>query len=47
MHLTSLQYAEGYPGKRYYGGQEYIDQIENLCRDRALAGLYNYLQLLD
>mmetsp|Transcript_15433 Transcript_15433/g.23288 ORF Transcript_15433/g.23288 Transcript_15433/m.23288 type:complete len:465 (+) Transcript_15433:35-1429(+) len=31
------KYAEGYPGKRYYGGNEYIDQIENMCRDRALA----------
>jgi glycine hydroxymethyltransferase len=31
------KYSEGYPGKRYYGGQEYIDMIENLCRDRALA----------
>ena len=25
------------PGQRYYGGNEYIDVIENLCRDRALA----------
>lgn len=31
------KYSEGYPGKRYYGGQEYIDMIENLCRERALA----------
>jgi glycine hydroxymethyltransferase len=31
------KYSEGYPGKRYYGGMEYIDQIENMCRDRALA----------
>lgn len=30
------KYAEGYPGKRYYGGQIYVDQIENLARDRAL-----------
>lgn len=30
------KYAEGYPGARYYGGNVYIDQIENLCRDRAL-----------
>jgi len=30
------KYAEGYPGKRYYGGNEIIDQVENLCRDRAL-----------
>eukprot|EP01147_Barroeca_monosierra_P010736 gene10736-2826_t len=31
------KYSEGLPGARYYGGQQYIDQIENLCRDRALA----------
>jgi glycine hydroxymethyltransferase len=30
------KYSEGYPGKRYYGGNEYIDQIENLCIERAL-----------
>jgi glycine hydroxymethyltransferase len=30
------KYAEGYPGKRYYGGNEFIDQIENLCIERAL-----------
>src|SRR5277367_956226 len=29
------KYAEGYPGKRYYGGCEYADQVENLARDRA------------
>lgn len=30
------KYSEGYPGKRYYGGNEYIDVIENLCIKRAL-----------
>lgn len=30
------KYSEGYPGRRYYGGNEIIDQIENLARDRAL-----------
>ena len=30
------KYAEGLPGKRYYGGNEIIDQIENLCKSRAL-----------
>ncbi|MBU6500508.1 MAG: serine hydroxymethyltransferase [Patescibacteria group bacterium] len=30
------KYAEGYPGARYYGGNQYVDQIENLCRARAL-----------
>lgn len=31
------KYSEGYPAKRYYGGNEFIDQIENLCIERALA----------
>jgi glycine hydroxymethyltransferase len=30
------KYSEGLPGKRYYGGNEFIDQIENLCIKRAL-----------
>lgn len=29
------KYAEGYPGKRYYGGCEFADMVENLARDRA------------
>ena len=33
-HLTN-KYAEGYPGKRYYGGCQYVDMAENLARDRA------------
>ena len=32
-HLTN-KYAEGYPGKRYYGGCEFVDIAENLARDR-------------
>ena len=35
-HLTN-KYAEGYPGKRYYGGCQYVDIVENLARDRACA----------
>lgn len=30
------KYSEGYPGKRYYGGAEVVDQIELLCQQRAL-----------
>ncbi len=33
--ILTNKYAEGYPGKRYYGGCEYIDKIENLARDNA------------
>ena len=41
------KYAEGYPGKRYYGGQEFIDQIESMCQKRALEayGLENILHI--
>ncbi len=31
------KYSEGYPGRRYYGGQEFTDIIENIARDRAKA----------
>jgi glycine hydroxymethyltransferase len=31
------KYAEGYPAKRYYGGCEFADEVENLARDRAKA----------
>ncbi len=33
--LLTNKYAEGYPGRRYYGGQEFTDQVENLARERA------------
>ena len=33
--ILTNKYAEGYPGKRYYGGCENVDVIENLARDRA------------
>ena len=34
-HLTH-KYAEGYPAARYYGGCEYVDEVETLARDRAV-----------
>jgi glycine hydroxymethyltransferase len=33
--VLTNKYSEGYPGKRYYEGQKYIDQVEQLCIDRA------------
>jgi glycine hydroxymethyltransferase len=35
--VLTNKYSEGYPGRRYYGGQEYTDVIENIARDRARA----------
>jgi glycine hydroxymethyltransferase len=35
--VMTNKYAEGYPGKRYYGGCEYVDVAENLARERAKA----------
>ena len=33
--ILTNKYAEGYPGRRYYGGCEFVDEIEDLARDRA------------
>lgn len=35
--ILTNKYAEGYPGKRYYGGCEWVDQVEQLAIDRACA----------
>src|ERR1700752_2384121 len=35
--VLTNKYAEGYPGKRYYGGCEYMDVVEQLAIDRAKA----------
>ncbi|MDD4768450.1 MAG: serine hydroxymethyltransferase [Eubacteriales bacterium] len=35
--VLTNKYAEGYPGKRYYGGCQVVDEAENLARDRAKA----------
>jgi glycine/serine hydroxymethyltransferase len=38
LKLTRVidKYSEGYPGARYYGGNEHIDEAERLCQERAL-----------
>ena len=33
--VLTNKYAEGYPGRRYYGGCKHVDVVENLARDRA------------
>ena len=38
--IMTNKYAEGYPGKRYYGGCEHVDEAEDLARDR-LKRLFN------
>ncbi|MCP4923617.1 MAG: serine hydroxymethyltransferase [bacterium] len=38
--IMTNKYAEGYPGRRYYGGCEYVDEAENLARNR-LKELFN------
>lgn len=34
--VMTNKYSEGYPGARYYGGNEFIDKAETLCQERAL-----------
>ena len=38
--VLSNKYSEGYPGARYYGGNENIDQVEILCQKRALKAFH-------
>jgi glycine hydroxymethyltransferase len=35
--ILTNKYAEGYPGRRYYGGNQIVDEVEDLARDRAKA----------
>lgn len=35
-NIFTNKYSEGYPGMRYYGGQENVDKLESLCQYRAL-----------
>ncbi|MGZ4706302.1 MAG: serine hydroxymethyltransferase, partial [Acidimicrobiales bacterium] len=35
--VLTNKYAEGYPGKRYYGGNVFIDEVEDLARERVKA----------
>ena len=35
--VLTNKYAEGYPGRRYYGGNQIVDKVERLCQQRALA----------
>lgn len=36
LTIRADKYSEGYPGARYYGGNEHIDEAERLCQERAL-----------
>lgn len=38
--VMSNKYSEGYPGARYYGGNENIDKVETLCQNRALEAFH-------
>lgn len=38
--VLTNKYSEGLPGKRYYGGNEYIDKVEQLCQQRALSAFH-------
>lgn len=38
--VLTNKYSEGLPGARYYGGNEFIDKLEILCQQRALAAFH-------
>jgi glycine hydroxymethyltransferase len=38
--ILTNKYSEGLPGARYYGGNEFIDELENLTRKRALEAFH-------
>ena len=38
--VMTNKYSEGYPGARYYGGNEWIDMAESLCQKRALEAFH-------
>lgn len=38
--ILTNKYSEGLPAARYYGGNEYVDELENLCRKRALEAFH-------
>lgn len=38
--ILTNKYSEGYPGKRYYGGNQHIDEIESLCQQRAITAFH-------
>ena len=37
--VLTNKYSEGQSGNRYYGGCEHIDEVENLCKERAKTGM--------
>ena len=38
--ILTNKYSEGLPGARYYGGNEWVDELEVLCRKRALQAFH-------
>ena len=40
--VLTNKYAEGYPGKRYYGGCQYVDVLETIAIERAIMRTYSH-----